>query len=63
VNQSTQPLNKRDRLATRTATGIDDEVELLFWKKAQDMQGMVVAAWAELFHAAEEQADRIVGVH
>ena len=63
MNQSSEFLGKRQRLTTRTATGIDDDTKLLSGKKAQDMQGMGVTAWPELFHTAAEQADRIVGVH
>ncbi len=63
MNPSTELLRKRQRLTTRPATGIDDETKLLFWKEAQDMQGMGVAAWAELFHPAEEEADWIGHVH
>ena len=63
MNQSAEFLRKHHRLTTRSATGIDDDTKLLFWKKAQNMPGMGVAAWAELFHAAEEQADWIVDVH
>src|SRR5262245_54180508 len=63
VDHSAEFLRKRNRLTTRTATSIDDDTKLLFRKQAQDMQSMGVAAWAELFHAAEEQVDWIVGVH
>src|SRR5262249_5930049 len=63
VNRRAQFLRKRDRLTARTATGIDDDTKLLFREQAQDVQGMGVAAGAELFHPAEEQTNRVVGVH
>src|SRR5262249_14850441 len=63
VNQGAEFPGKRQRLTTRTATGIDDDTKLLFGKKAQDMQRMNVAAWAELFHPAKEQVDYLGGVH
>src|SRR5262249_33999770 len=63
VNQSAELLGKRQRLTARTAAGIDDNTKLPFRKQAQDMQGVGVAARAELFHAVEEQADWIGSVH
>src|SRR5262245_30962745 len=63
VNASAEFPRERQRLATRTATGIDDDTKRLSRKKAQDMQSMDVATWAEHFHPAEEQADWIGYAH
>src|SRR5262249_4998306 len=63
VNQSAELLRQRQRLTTRTATGIDNDTEPRFGKKAQGVQGMGVVPRPELFRTAEEQADWIVGAH
>jgi hypothetical protein len=63
VDRDAEFPGERQRLAARTAAGIDDDAKRLFREEAQDVQGVGVTARAELFHAAEEQADRIGVVH
>jgi hypothetical protein len=63
VDQGAESLGQRQRLAARTAAGVDTATELLPPEEAQDVEGVGVAARAELSHAAEEQADWIGGAH
>jgi hypothetical protein len=63
VNQGTKFYRKRQCLTTRPTTGVDDHAKLVSRKRAQDMQGISVAARPELFNTTEAQADWIVGDH
>ena len=53
VNQGTKFYRKRQCLTTRPTTGVDDRAKLVSRKKAQDMQGISVAARPELFNTTE----------
>jgi len=63
MNQYVEFLRQRHCLTTCTTTCVNDNMKLLFRKKAQHMQGMSIAPWAELFHTSEEKVNWIVSVH
>jgi hypothetical protein len=54
VNPRAEFLRQRQRLPTGTATGINDDPELLFWQQTQDMQSMSVVAGTEFCQTAKE---------
>jgi hypothetical protein len=53
VNQGAELLRQRYRLASSSATDVDDDSELLPRKKSKDVQCIGVAAWAEFLHTTE----------
>jgi hypothetical protein len=63
MNDRVDLLGEGNRLPTRPAAGVDNAAKVSFRKEAEDAEGVIVGTWTKLFHAAEEQADRIGRTH